>query len=459
MLVQARNQANRECLYAWYPESVANTVTLAPRDIYILNGIDQNLLVDRSTNTDETVKSDSKARSVYTNETIDEALRTPWALDYEIKRRPASSNLRQTGSSSNDEQTTNPAVVVPRRLKSAPVRCSKQVSTSSEKLTIPQPRFDVTSNAVRVASAKARLNTTISTSNPTEIVLRREVKSAQGIRTRDATKLSEEEIQQIFQRVYGDSVDQQTIANPSSSEPAPPTTVVIYKNDDVPPAAVAPPVQIYKRSSSWSCETRPETIDTKTIEVSAIPLNPHYIHRPGVIAIRNQEKKVIVRAHSASRKNEKCSHRRLQHSKRTEPLRATGSLVPKRRLSLEIDGIQLTYDPKLTLNDRSNNLTKYFLDGRLYLIKDYRYNIVDNIDPSTIEKYNRTLSFANRSKSNPGVPIETISRSTVRGNRPETYLYKTSPSDARRFMVYDHLNINKMPLSQRPPIVQTEKKT
>ena len=46
MLVQTRNQANRECLYAWYPEPVT-TSPLQPRDIYILNGIDKNLLVDR----------------------------------------------------------------------------------------------------------------------------------------------------------------------------------------------------------------------------------------------------------------------------------------------------------------------------------------------------------------------------------------------------------------------------
>lgn len=112
MLVQARNQANRECLYAWYPEPVTNSSPIPPRDIYILNGIDKTLLVERcknslssvttlpfpalpllATNTDETLKSDSKERFAYTAETIDEALRTPWALDYEIKRRPATPNL------------------------------------------------------------------------------------------------------------------------------------------------------------------------------------------------------------------------------------------------------------------------------------------------------------------------------------------------------------------------------
>ena len=49
MLVQHRNQANRECLYAWYPEAVSSSVihTLPePRDIYIHNGIDRTLLVE-----------------------------------------------------------------------------------------------------------------------------------------------------------------------------------------------------------------------------------------------------------------------------------------------------------------------------------------------------------------------------------------------------------------------------
>ena len=270
---------------------------------------------------------------------------------------------------------------VPRRLKSAPVQRSSNpiVSTATEILTIPEPRFVLTTVAtepVRVASAKARLNTTIASSNPVQIV-RREVKSAQGVRHRDPNKLSQGEIEQIFQRVYGDTIDQPI----SHVEP---TVEIVYKEV---PVHHPPPVQIYKRSSSWTEATIPGTIDPKSIEISAIPLNPHYIHRPGVIAIRNREKKVIVRAHSASK-----NHRRTHHqNKRNEPLRASRSVVPKRRLSLEIDGVKLTYDPKLTLNDRSNNLTKYFLDGRLYLIKDQRYNIVDNIDPTTVDKYNRTI--------------------------------------------------------------------
>ena len=313
-------------------------------------------------------------------------------------------------------------VVVPRRLKSAPVRRSND----GECLTIPQPRFDLPSGRTRRASAKA--TRTSPTVERTEIVIRREVKSAQGIRARDPEKFSEQEMQQLLERVYGDAAA--VVVDPT------PPTVVVYAHDVAAPKA-APPVQVYRRSASWSYETRPSTV-----EVSAIPLNPHYIHRPGVIAIRNQEKKVIVRAHSAAKTNEKYSHRRTRPNQRNEPLRATGSLVPKRRLALEIDGVPLTFDPKLTLNDRSANLTKYFLDGRLYLVKDRRYNILDNIDPRTIDKYNRTVSH---------VPTRSIL-----GNRSETYLYKTSVRPP--VATFDHLNINKMPLSQRPALVTTTKR-
>ena len=38
-----QNQPHRECLYAWYPEATNDIVT-EPRDIYIHNGIDKDLL-------------------------------------------------------------------------------------------------------------------------------------------------------------------------------------------------------------------------------------------------------------------------------------------------------------------------------------------------------------------------------------------------------------------------------
>ena len=145
-----------------------------------------------------------------------------------------------------------------------------------------------------------------------------------------------------------------------------------------------PPVYVYKKSSSWTPVTISTSNQATGIDVTAIPLNPHYIHRPGVIAIRNQEKRSLVRASSAPRR---------QHRKRAEPLRAFAPVATKNRITLEIDGMKLTYDPKLTLEDRSSNLTKYFIDGRLYLIKNQRYNIVEHVDQASIDKYNRHLTW------------------------------------------------------------------
>jgi hypothetical protein len=49
------------------------------------------------------------------------------------------------------------------------------------------------------------------------------------------------------------------------------------------------------------------------------------------------------------------------------------------RLSVDIDGVPLTYDSKLSANDRSIDICRYFIDGRLLLIKGRRYNIVERI--------------------------------------------------------------------------------
>lgn len=43
IILKQRNQPNRECLYAWYPEPVSSTVQ-EPRDIYIHKGIDKDLI-------------------------------------------------------------------------------------------------------------------------------------------------------------------------------------------------------------------------------------------------------------------------------------------------------------------------------------------------------------------------------------------------------------------------------
>lgn len=45
IILKQRNQVNRECLYAWYPEAAPETAKpLGPRDIYIYKGIDKDLI-------------------------------------------------------------------------------------------------------------------------------------------------------------------------------------------------------------------------------------------------------------------------------------------------------------------------------------------------------------------------------------------------------------------------------
>ena len=44
------NQPHRECLYAWYPEAIDENVygtPMDPRDIYVRNGLDRDLLEQR----------------------------------------------------------------------------------------------------------------------------------------------------------------------------------------------------------------------------------------------------------------------------------------------------------------------------------------------------------------------------------------------------------------------------
>jgi len=287
----------------------------------------------------------------------------------------------------------------PRRLKSAPVVRSLP---STAVLTIPEPRFITTVIPVttvnlappspssrpktRVSSAKAHLNTTVPNENKQQQQQQqREIKSAHVSRRKGRdTKLSDEEIQEIFKRVYGENIEQ-----PQQVQPV----QIIYTQPQSSPAP-PPPVYIYQKSASWRAEEVPSTTPVrKSVEVSAIPLNPHYLHRPGVIAVNNIEKKSVVRENSALRKTTK-HHRRYSHHhrKRNEPLLALTPMPQKSKLSLEIAGVKLAYDPKLTLEDKSPNLTKYFIDGRLYLIKEQRYNVLDNIDPSILEKYNQKVT-------------------------------------------------------------------
>jgi hypothetical protein len=54
MIVQKKqeNQPHRECLYAWYPEAIVDDTvyrtSMDPRDIYIHNGHDKDLLEQKS---------------------------------------------------------------------------------------------------------------------------------------------------------------------------------------------------------------------------------------------------------------------------------------------------------------------------------------------------------------------------------------------------------------------------
>lgn len=283
---------------------------------------------------------------------------------------------------------------IPRRLKSAPLM---RPLPSAAVLTIPEPNFLTTVVPVttinpsrpktRTVSAKARLNTTVPNGYKQE-QQHREIRSAQVSRRKDQErKLSEEEIEQIFKRVYGEKVQQ-----PQQEQQQP--IHVIYTQPQSSSPAPPAPVYVYQKSASWCADdiSSPPPM-RKSVEVSAIPLNPHYLHRPGVIAVNNIDKRSVVRDNSASKKSTK-HHRRYHHShgKRNEPLLAVTPMPQKSRISLEIDGVKLTYDSKLTLEDKSSNLTKYFIDGRLYLIKGQRYNIINNVDPSSLEKYNQKLT-------------------------------------------------------------------
>ena len=176
-----------------------------------------------------------------------------------------------------------------------------------------------------------------------------------------AMKLSDREVQTLLKQVYGDRVEQAPQYQP----------VECIHVRAAPLVEQSPPVYVYQRANSWC----PDTAAPRALEVSAIPLNPHYLHRPGVIAVKNYEKDALVRG----------AARPARQPRRGQPVRASTSVPRKSRMSLEMNGVKLTYDPKLTLNDRSAKMTKYSIDGRLYLIKDNRYNILDNISPTVIQ--------------------------------------------------------------------------
>lgn len=285
---------------------------------------------------------------------------------------------------------------IPRRLKSAPlVRPLPPTSI----LTIPEPRFvtpiiPVPTNQIsqatptrpktRASSARARLNTTFPISNDQinddfqQQQQRRDIRSAQVTR---------QDNQQFTTQAYNGTIQQQ---EPSSLLPTP------------------PPGYVYQKSATWSPTEIPATpVERRplrsTIDINSVALNPHYVHRPGVISVKNTDKKPVVRENSASRKLNK--HHRHSHNhhhrreKQNEPLLALTPIGQSMKIPCELDGIKLTYDPTLTIDDPSLNLTKYFVEGRLYLIKDQRYNVLENIDPTLLEKYNQNSKYIIKLKS------------------------------------------------------------
>ena len=284
---------------------------------------------------------------------------------------------------------------IPGRLKSA---SSVRSLPPASILTIPEPKFvtpilPATTNPVpqsslkikpktRAASAIARLYTTASDSNeqPDNDIKQqhRDIRSAQGIRQKTETKLCDKDSQKASNETCSDLTQPRQQQSPV-----------------VPPTPVSP--KVYQGSISCYPNESPSTRLNKkpfraAVQVNPIPLNPYYIHRPGIISVDNIDKKPVIRESSASKKPTK-HHRRhhRHHEKRNEPLLALTSMSQSSNLPVEMDGIKLTYDPSLTLDDPSLNLTKYVIEGRLYLIKDQCYNVLENIDPAFIEKYNQNL--------------------------------------------------------------------
>ncbi|CAF0776381.1 unnamed protein product [Rotaria sordida] len=478
VILKQRNQANRECLYAWYPEVVTDTSTaipMGPRDIYIHKGIDKDLIQQNSSingliNGYNNNNSDNELlqrygqtmapseRIYHSAETLDEALRTPWALHYEIQRRPATPNPPSHSTDTIREE-------MPRRLKSAPLVRSLPVTSV---LTIPEPRFITpiipvtrneiprspitTKSRIRASSAKARLNTTFPIYNePLDDNIkqqRREIKSAQGIRLKDEIKLSDEENQQSCTPIYSDLIQQQELPS-------------------IPPTP--PPTNAYQKSINGYPPNEPPStpIDKKLLRIkSEVSPNLYYIHRPGVVSVTNIDKPPIVRENSATRKTKKQYRRPHHHhhhhhhrEQRHEPLLALTPISQSTRLPVEIDGNKLIYDPSLTLDDPSLNLTKYFIEGRLYLIKGHYYNVLENIDPTLIEKYNQNLTLPQRPKYYQTIPIEKYQipkpPPELHYNASDTYFYNTLPKRLHRYVIdpnfiSENLNVNKISMSKRP---------
>lgn len=132
-----RNEPSRECLYAWYPEVVQESNENQfknSRDIYIHKGIDRSLLQDSFYSTQSRIKNNNQllninvelvfilllamdssmcsddiyrryqqsvaqSERIYQSaETIEEALKTPWALHFDVERHAATPNVHSGAS-------------------------------------------------------------------------------------------------------------------------------------------------------------------------------------------------------------------------------------------------------------------------------------------------------------------------------------------------------------------------
>ena len=261
-----------------------------------------------------------------------------------------------------------------RRGQSAPLVRSP---TPPEMLNIPEPRLAtvVVTEPVHVKSSSSSATGCYEAADAMDRKQRRyEVRSAQFADLPEDMKWTDESSQQFLRQTSEDQIER-------------PVQIIFTKAD--PSTMPPPPIFVYKKLTTWSPDDASIASFHKSTEASATPLNPHYVHRPGVIAVENTEKKSLEKRSTLSKRTNK--HRRT-HDKRNEPLIAMTPMPQTTRLSLETEGVKLVYDPRLTLDDRSPNLHKYFIDGRLYLIKEHRYNVLNNVDPSTIQKLNQSLT-------------------------------------------------------------------
>ena len=261
-----------------------------------------------------------------------------------------------------------------RRLKSAPLVRS---FPSASILTIPQPQLITPlrpvanievegapkSSRMRAASAKARLNQTGSQNvQPTDGVLqqqRRQMKSAMATRGRPETIQADDSRQKVSSQIYSDRIRQERddASSVVSSFVSESTCVHLPVADELTSAAAD---TTYARAR---------------VKDTSIPANLHHIHRPALISARNGDKKPILRVGTARSK---------RRHRRHEPLLARTPIDQLAQFPIDMNGINLAFDPTLTLDDPSLNVAKYVVNGRLYLIKDQHYNVIENVDPSVV---------------------------------------------------------------------------